>query len=83
MRVRLFLTQSRMKYLLALLTALLTLAAALVLTGALVPFALGTGGIGAVAGGVSEKLLGLLVALSVIFIVLLVIYRRRERRKRT
>jgi hypothetical protein len=72
-----------MKYLLIFLTALLTLAAVLVLVGALLPLMLGTGGIGAVAGGVSEKLLGLIVVLSVLFIILLVIYRRRERHKRT
>jgi hypothetical protein len=70
-----------LKFLLIFLTALLTLAAVVVVLGALLPFALGTGGIGAVAGGVSEKLLGLLCVLSVIFIILFVIYRRRERRK--
>ena len=70
-----------MGYLLALFTALLTLAAAAVVLRALL--SLGTGGIGAVAGGVSEKLLGLICVLSVIFIVLLVVHRRRERRKRT
>jgi hypothetical protein len=72
-----------MRYLLIFLTALLTLAAVPVLLGALMPIALGTGGVGAVAGGVSEKLLSLLFVLSVLFIILLVIYRRRERRKRT
>ena len=73
-----------MKYLLIFFTALLTLAASVVLLRALLSlFALGTGGIGAAAGGVSEKLLGLLFILSALFIVLLVIHRRRERRKRT
>ena len=71
-----------MKYLLIFLTALLTLAAVLVIAGALPSLSTGSGGIGAVAGGVSETLLGLLVALSVLFIILLVIYRGRERRKR-
>ncbi|HEY9284480.1 MAG TPA: hypothetical protein VIP46_13570 [Pyrinomonadaceae bacterium] len=70
-----------MKYLLALLTALLTLAAAAVVLRAL--WSLGAGGVGVVVGGVSEKLLGLLFVLSVIFIILLVIHRRRERHKRT
>ena len=69
-----------MKYLLALLIALLTLAGGAVLLRALAP--LGAGGIGAVAGGVSQKLLGLICVLSVIFIILLAIYRRRERSKR-
>ena len=72
---------SRMKYVLALLTALLTLAGVVVLLGALL--SLGAGGIGAVVGGVSRKLLGLICVLSVIFIILLVVYRRRERSKRT
>jgi hypothetical protein len=70
-----------MKYLLPLLIALLTLAAAVVLVGALSSFSAGVGG---VAFGVTEKFLtGLLVVLSALFIVLLAIYRRRERRKRT
>ena len=70
-----------MKYLLLCFTALLTLAVAAFLLRALLWFSLGTGGVGAVAGGVSEKLLNLLIALSALFIVLLLIYRRRERRK--
>ncbi len=70
-----------MKYLLALFTALLTLAAAVVLVGALSSSPAGTG---AVAFGVTEKFLtGLLGVLSALFIVLLAIHRRRERRKRT
>ena len=69
-----------MKYLLALLTALLTLAGGVILLRALA--SLGTGGVGVIVGGVSQKLLGLICVLSVIFIILLVIYRRRERRKR-
>ena len=73
-----------MKYLLILLTALLTLAAGLVLLRALLPFLLGAGGIGSggfgvVVGGVSEKLLVLLAALSALFVALFVIHRRRNR----
>ena len=71
-----------MKYLLIFFTALLTLAAVLVLGGALMPLMLGTGSFGVVVGGVSEKLLRLLFVLSALFIILLVIYRGRERRKR-
>ncbi len=63
--------------------ALLTFALGVVLLRALLPFVIGTGGVGAVAGGVGQKLLGLLVLLSVLFIVLLAVYRRRERGKRT
>ena len=70
-----------MRYLLALLTALLTLAGGVILLSALA--SLGAGGIGTVVGGVSQKLLSLICVLSVVFIILLVIYRRRERRKRT
>ena len=72
-----------MRFLLIFFTALLTLAAAVILLGALMPLALGTVSFGAVVGGVSEKSLGLLFALSVLFIILLAVYLRRERRNRT
>ena len=68
-----------MKFLLPFFTALLTLAAAVVFAGALSSFSFD-----GVAFGATEKFMtGLLAVLSPLFIVLLVIYRRRERRKRT
>ena len=70
-----------MKYLLITFTALLTLTAGLVLLRAMSWFSPGTGGFGAAVGGVSEKLLGLLIVPSVLFVILLAIHRRRERRK--
>jgi hypothetical protein len=69
-----------MKYALVFFTALLTLAGVALLLRALLWFSLGTGGFAAAVSGVSVKLPGLLIALSVIFVVLLIIYRRRERR---
>ncbi|HLL73866.1 MAG TPA: hypothetical protein VK421_01105 [Pyrinomonadaceae bacterium] len=70
-----------MKYLLPFFAALLTLAVAAFLLRALLWFSFGAGGFGVVVGGVSEKLTGLLIVLSALFVVLLAIYRRRGRRK--
>ena len=68
-----------MRFVLAIFTVLLTLAAAVVVLGALIPVTLGTEGSGVVVGGAMKLLIGLLIALSALFVVLLIVYRRRAR----